>query len=129
MKEDTYLFTYGAIEKLLGTDVALAFRRLTKEPKEGYHERIEMFGNILDLMVKCIDRLHNMRTLGNRTPAKIAKQIKETHELYIPLAQRLTNALPEQEKWRGVYLHSELESLCRKHEQNLAKAELAAEIA
>jgi guanosine-3',5'-bis(diphosphate) 3'-pyrophosphohydrolase len=119
LKEDSYLVTYEVIEKLFGSEVALAFRRVTKDPKEGYMERMEMFGQVLDWLVKCIDRLHNMRTLGNCVPAKIQKQVIETRDHYVPLARRLVTILPEADKWRGLYLASELERLCREHEQKL----------
>jgi (p)ppGpp synthase/HD superfamily hydrolase len=41
------------------------------------------------LLIKCIDRLHNMQTIGAKTPEKIAKTVKETLSLFLLLSEYL----------------------------------------
>jgi (p)ppGpp synthase/HD superfamily hydrolase len=49
-----------------------------------YIERLSK-ASINTVLVKMGDRLHNLMTLTTATPEKIAKQIKETEEEYLPI--------------------------------------------
>jgi (p)ppGpp synthase/HD superfamily hydrolase len=41
------------------------------------------------LLIKCIDRLHNMQTIGAKTPEKIAKTVKETLNSFLSVTTYL----------------------------------------
>ena len=112
--EDSFLMSPWVLEKIFGADVAISVRRLTKEDKEGYLDRLRTFGTSRDLMVKLVDRLHNLRTLSSCSKEKRRKQIAETRTEYLSLADRLIIMLPAEEKWRGIYIKEQIESLCRK---------------
>ncbi len=110
--EDSFLLIPEVFERIFGASVALSLRRLQKEPREGYYERLRTMGTARDLLVKLADRLHNLRTLGECTQEKQCRVVRDTRERIIPLAGRLIEELPDAEKWRGEYLRDEIQKLC-----------------
>lgn len=83
--EDTEDLTAPMIEQLFGTRVAKLVRILTKDPKEGYIERLKNADDPGALIVKACDRLDNLRSLEGMDRAFQLKQGKETREVYLPV--------------------------------------------
>jgi len=98
--EDTAM-TKEEMQANFGKDVAEIVDGVTKIGKLKYmtkakalakdHQKIllAMAKDIRVVMVKLLDRLHNMRTLEYQTIEKQRKVAKETLDLYAPLAHRL----------------------------------------
>src|SRR5688572_4850444 len=98
--EDTDL-SLTEVEKEMGYDVTALIDGVTKLEKIGYrtaeHTRAENIRkmivatakDILVLLIKIADRLHNMRTLTPLKPEKREVIARETLEIYSPLAHRL----------------------------------------
>jgi GTP pyrophosphokinase len=115
--EDTAA-TLNEIEKEFGTEVARLVDGVTKlnsiEINPESSEKSEQAENLRKLvlamsvdvrvlLIKLMDRLHNMRTLRFlKSPEKIRRKALETQEIYAPLAQRI-----------GMQsLHDELSNIC-----------------
>lgn len=89
------------LEREFGKDVANIVDGVTKISKLKYmtqekvlaktHQKIllAMAKDVRVILVKLVDRVHNMRTLEFHTPEKAKKIANETLELYAPLAHRL----------------------------------------
>lgn len=98
--EDT-LTTVEEIEKRFGKEISFLVDGLTKLSKitfgsqeerqaENFRKMIlAMSSDIRVILVRLVDRVHNMRTLEFQTPEKQISIAMETLELYAPLANRL----------------------------------------
>lgn len=127
--EDTS-YTFSDIERLFGTNVAEIVDGVTKLTKLQYttHEEqqvenlrkmfLAMSKDIRVVIIKLIDRLHNMRTLNFQSPEKQLEKAKETLEIYSPLAHRLGMSK----------IKSELEDLSLKYLDPIAYEEIRTNI-
>lgn len=88
--EDTRL-TIAFVEANFGPKVARRVSRVSKVPKEGYHERLVAFGEWEDFRLKGCDRLDNLRSLEAGSLAFRKKQIVETDREYLPLFDRMVD--------------------------------------
>ncbi len=98
--EDT-LATQEEIEQLFGSEVSFLVEGLTKIAKVEFtsaRERqaenfrkmlVAMSKDIRILLIKLVDRLHNMRTIGFLSEDKGRRIAQETLDIYVPLAHRL----------------------------------------
>lgn len=124
--EDTDV-TKEDIEKLFGKDVSEIVEGVTKINKMDTHyskEELHMYNTkkIIDsllydpriVIVKLADRLHNMLTIGYKTPDKQRSKSIETISIYAPIANRLGMYRVQKElenaSFKCLYpeLHSEL---------------------
>ena len=114
--EDTDV-TLDQVKQQFGEDVAKIVDGVTKISKLKYmtkekvlaksHQKIllAMAKDVRVILVKLVDRLHNMRTMQFQSPEKQKRIAQETLDLYAPLAHRL-----------GMYrLKAELEDLSYKY--------------
>ncbi|MBW2557572.1 MAG: bifunctional (p)ppGpp synthetase/guanosine-3',5'-bis(diphosphate) 3'-pyrophosphohydrolase [Deltaproteobacteria bacterium] len=98
--EDT-LATLEQVEEAFGKEVAFLVDGLTKISKITFGDQMErqaenfrkmilaMSSDIRILLIKLVDRLHNMRTLDFHSPNRQKFIAQETLEVYAPLAARL----------------------------------------
>ncbi len=110
--EDSFMLTEERIRKNFGRRIALWLKLLTKNPKEGHHQRLLESGMWQPWFVKLVDRLHNMRTLGACKPEKQKKQVLETEKYYLPLADTLLKKIPKKYRAGAERLKAELEKVC-----------------
>ncbi|MFJ2740154.1 RelA/SpoT family protein [Streptomyces sp. NPDC087440] len=96
--EDTEV-TLDQVREEFGNEVCFLVDGVTKLEKvdygaaaepETFRKMLVATGNDVRVMsIKLADRLHNMRTLGVMRPEKQARIAKVTHDVLIPLAERL----------------------------------------
>ncbi|NUM25673.1 MAG: HD domain-containing protein [Candidatus Buchananbacteria bacterium] len=118
IREDSYILTEQRIALNFGTTVAGWIKLLTKESGVDYHARLQSCRIWQVWVLKLSDRLHNLRTLDGCTPEKCRRQITETREVYIPLAEQLLLLLPPDQKHVGQHLKREIEALCDRYDAN-----------
>jgi len=85
--EDIKSWTVEKVRLSFGEEVACLVDWLTKTDKTIYHERFinaprEFF------LIKLPDRLDNLLTLWDCSPAKVRRKIKETRGHYLPFAKK-----------------------------------------
>ena len=98
--EDT-TFTIQDIEKLFGKNIAHLVDGVSKLDKIEFKSSLEiqaenfrkmllaMSRDIRVIVIKLIDRLHNMRTIGVMSLKKQFRKSQETVDIYAPIARRL----------------------------------------
>lgn len=94
--EDSYLLTGKWIRRIFGKKVAKLVKKVTKPKKNDprfendrarhyfYFQTVKNSGESVRLLKLC-DRLQNMREIKNCAPAKQARKIQETREIYLPM--------------------------------------------
>lgn len=87
--EDIRGLTPEMLESYFNTNVCRMVKLLTKDPKEGYWERLIKRGDWETLVVKASDRLDNLRSLKAGTKEFQQRQLKETIECFYPLLDQL----------------------------------------
>lgn len=95
--EDTQDLTSDLLEHSFGKDVATFVQLLSKNPKEGYYDRLINCKNWKVLAIKSCDRLDNLRSLmiDGTTIEFQKRQIKETEDIYYPIFNLLLQLAPE----------------------------------
>lgn len=83
--EDTRL-SPEEITLVSGPEVSKRVMLCSKKPKAGFRQRLEVHGDYKVLAVKVADRTDNLRTLGECSREFWAKQVAESIEMYVPLA-------------------------------------------
>ena len=111
--EDTRDLTAEMIEHCFGADVTSIVKILSKAPKEGYIERLQMCKDWRPLVIKACDRLDNLRSLSGPTITDEfrTRQINETSEKYIPIFRQMVSYTPEKCKANSIELLSQIEQL------------------
>lgn len=108
--EDTYLLSEDRIQRNFGKKVALWVALLSKVPKEGYHERLAACGIWEVLLVKLCDRLHNLRSFSIWDEKRQKKYLRETEEVYLPLADTLAALVPRKHVSSVEHLKTEIKA-------------------
>lgn len=89
--EDTEL-TEIMIADIFGKLVANQVQDLTRVKNHQKISSTEMVNSLWlqgkydILLIKLFDRIHNMRTIGAKSPQKLTKIVKETMDIFVPLA-------------------------------------------
>ncbi len=118
-REDTEL-TAAMIEHCFSAEVARIVNTLSKIPKEGYHERLALYGDWKVILVKLCDRLDNLRTLEATSVEFQRKQVAETKKEYLPLADMLTTMAPKPYHMAAHFIRKLIHKRVREIEKKLA---------
>lgn len=115
--EDTDDITPELTQHSFGNDVTTIITLLSKNPKEGYHDRLANCNDWRVLAVKICDRLDNLRSLmvpGTSIEFQ-KKQIKETKEIYFPLFDKLVDMVDISYKHNIKYIRDEVRRLVERY--------------
>lgn len=96
--EDTRDLTPEMIEHCFGNEVVRLVKLVTKDPKDGYIQRMMIAADWRAIVLKLCDRLDNVRSLEQASREFQQKQVKETQEVYMPLFQSSLHLIPTQYK-------------------------------
>ena len=122
--EDTRI-SEARIKRHFCAGVVRIVRDLTKPPKSAgmsaaaYVARMLSHNNWRTLIVKCCDRLHNMRSLGGCDEAFQRKQVKETRELYFAVFDRAVQIVPKKYKKGAEKIRAEIHRIVAQYEGSL----------
>ncbi len=122
--EDTDDLTPEMIEHTFGRNVVTMVKLLSKDPKEGYLERLFSCNDWKVLFLKGCDKLDNQRSLmipGTSIEFQ-KKQVKETKEKFYALFDHLLTIVPEKYKSNAWALRDEIR---RVTERNALLIEIA----
>ncbi len=123
MLEDNFLLTHERIAAIFGERVAVLVSTMTKPKKNDprftssaerhifYFEKQLKPSSEENKLLKLVDRLHNMRTLGSCTLEKRERKIKETREVYFPLIEDVAKKYPDKAAYIKLQLEEALEKL------------------
>ena len=98
--EDSFLLDIKRIHKVYGEKVSHTVWLLTKEFKHKgknvgkYYKRLIESNNWKACLIKCVDRLHNMRSLETSTLEKRLKQAEETLKYFPIILEKLLAIAP-----------------------------------
>lgn len=92
--EDTRDLTASMIEHIWGGDIVRIVKTLSKCPKNGYLERFSLSKDWRPYVIKCCDRLDNLRSLGSTKLDFRKRQVRETYDKYIPLFDIMLELTP-----------------------------------
>ena len=106
--EDTEELTPEMIEHSFGSDVTTLVLSVSKVPKEGFRERLQLCTDWRVLLMKGCDRLDNLRTLPGTSREFQEKQLRETTEVYFPLFDKMVRLAPEEYRERVQWLRDEI---------------------
>jgi (p)ppGpp synthase/HD superfamily hydrolase len=109
--EDTRDITPDMLEHCFGSDVTTIVQLLSKVPKQGYLERLEMCSDWRPYVIKACDRLDNLRSLSSPDVTREfrIKQIHETQDHYYPLLQRMVSLTPSEHVYAAELLKKQIE--------------------
>ncbi len=108
--EDTEDLTPELLECTFGSDVVSIVKKLSKVPKEGYIERLEMCTDWRPLLIKACDRLDNLRSLMivGTTLDFQKRQVKETREKYLSLFDKMVKLTPPEHRDNAAHIRDEI---------------------
>jgi (p)ppGpp synthase/HD superfamily hydrolase len=98
------------LEFTFGSDVVSIVKKLSKVPKEGYIERLEMCTDWRPLLIKACDRLDNLRSLMilGTTLDFQKRQVKETREKYLSLFDKMAKLTPPEHRDGASHIRDEI---------------------
>ncbi|MDP2685043.1 MAG: hypothetical protein Q8P20_08485 [bacterium] len=116
VKEDSYILSWWAVEKLFGKDIYRGIRIVTKEEDKEYYFGIE---NVPEddwwiILVKLADRLHNMRNILHQPKDFQLRQLEETEKLFPHLIDVFNTKVPKRFDYLPDYIRYELQFACNK---------------
>lgn len=118
IREKSFILKFWDIEFIFGKRVAKAIETLTKKRGKDYFQGLAIAIWWVKL-VKMADRLHNLRTLDNRSRAKKIKCLEETKTFYFPLTEQLFNEVPVNLREKVLYLIEEMKWACQRAERTI----------
>lgn len=130
MPEDSFLLNHSRINKIFGNSICQTVWLMTKlkthkgKNVKKYFKRLQDSGNWRAILCKCLDRLHNMRTLGARPRDKQLNQVLETRDMVLPLLGTLEKIIPRVYQKQVVYVRKCLTRLCDHYEKSSYPAKL-----
>lgn len=99
------------VRVLAGEGAARKLRLLSKQPKEGYVERLRKHADWKTLTAKLCDRYDNYGDLETTDAAFQRKQTIETRDVYLPLFEYLTTIAPAPYKDNVVHMVVKLDRM------------------